>query len=71
MTDDSFMANIAGALQQMSGIELAAVLLGIAYLLLAMRESLWCWYAALVSTSLFLYLYWLDDLLMESPLQVS
>ena len=70
MTDDSFMANIAGALQQMSGIELAAVLLGIAYLLLAMRESLWCWYAALVSTSLFLYLFWQVDLVMESALQV-
>ena len=54
----------------MSGIELAAVILGIAYLLLAMRESLWCWYAALVSTSLFLYLFWQVDLLMESALQV-
>ena len=64
------MASVAEAVQQMSGIELAAVILGIAYLLLAMRESLWCWYAALVSTSLFLYLFWQVDLLMESALQV-
>jgi nicotinamide mononucleotide transporter len=53
----------------MSGIELAAVLLGVAYLLLAMRESLWCWYAALVSTALFLYLFWQVNLLMESALR--
>ncbi len=54
----------------MSPWELAAVLLGIAYLLLAMRESLWCWYAAFASTSIFLYLFWEVDLLMESALQV-
>ena len=58
------------ALQAMSAWELAAVALGIAYLLLAMRESLWCWYAAFASTSIFLFLFWEVDLLMESALQV-
>ena len=70
MTDGALSTRIADALLQMSGIELAAVLLGVAYLLLAMRESLWCWYAALVSTALFLYLFWQVKLLMESALQV-
>jgi len=54
----------------MSPWELAAVALGIAYLLLAMRESLWCWYAAFVSTAIFLVLFWQVGLLMESALQV-
>ena len=58
------------AAQAMSGWELLAVLLGIAYLLLAMRESLWCWYAAFASTAIFLVLFWDVSLLMESALQV-
>ncbi len=58
------------AFQAMSFWELAAVLLGIAYLLLVVRESLWCWYAAFISTSIFLYLFWEVNLLMESALQV-
>jgi nicotinamide mononucleotide transporter len=54
----------------MSAWEAAAVLLGVAYLLLAMRESLWCWYAAFISTGIFLVLFWDVGLLMESGLQV-
>ena len=54
----------------MSLWEAAAVVLGVAYLLLAMRESLWCWYAAFASTSIFLVLFWDVGLLMESALQV-
>ena len=46
------------------------VVLGIAYLLLAMRESLWCWYAAFGSTAIFLFLFWDVRLLMEAALQV-
>lgn len=61
---------IMQALAAMSAWEAAAVLLGIAYLLLAMRESLWCWYAAFASTSIFLVLFWQVSLLMESALQV-
>jgi nicotinamide mononucleotide transporter len=63
-------AALLASLQAMSAWELAAVLLGIAYLLLAMRESLWCWYAAFVSTAIFLWLFWRVGLLMESALQV-
>jgi nicotinamide mononucleotide transporter len=61
---------LTAAFYAMSYWELAAVVLGIAYLLLAVRESLWCWYAAFVSTSIFLYLFWEVNLLMESALQV-
>ncbi len=66
MNTDGLLA----ALVAMSPWELAAVALGIAYLLLAMRESLWCWYAAFVSTAIFLVLFWQVGLLMESALQV-
>jgi nicotinamide mononucleotide transporter len=61
---------LTAAFQAMSYWELAAVVLGIAYLLLVVRESLWCWYAAFISTSIFLYLFWDVNLLMESALQV-
>jgi nicotinamide mononucleotide transporter len=67
---ETWQDNIALALQAMSYWEVIAVLLGIAYLLLAVRESLWCWYAAFVSTAIFLYLFWQVDLLMESALQI-
>lgn len=54
----------------MSAWEAAAVVLGVLYLLLAVRESLWCWYAAFASTSIFLVLFWNVGLLMESALQI-
>lgn len=54
----------------MSGWEVLAVGLGIAYLLLAVRQSLWCWYAAFLSTAIFLVLFWHVNLMMESGLQV-
>ena len=51
-------------------LELLAVILGVAYLLLAMRENIWCWYAAFVSTAIFLWVFWQVNLYMESGLQV-
>jgi nicotinamide mononucleotide transporter len=67
--DGTWQALIAGA-QAMSPWEGAAVVLGIAYLLLAMRESLWCWYAGFASTAIFLVIFWDVRLLMEAGLQV-
>lgn len=58
------------AIAPMSPWELAAVVLGIAYLLLAMRENILCWYAAFVSTLIFTFLFWDASLLMESALQI-
>jgi len=67
---ESWAGKITLVIQAMSYWEVFAVLLGVAYLLLAVRESLWCWYAAFVSTAIFLYLFWNVNLLMESALQV-
>lgn len=50
--------------------ELAAVILGIAYLILAMRQSAWCWPCAFVSTALFTWVFFDVSLVMESLLNV-
>ena len=50
--------------------ELVAVILGLAYLILAARLSLWCWPAAFVSTAIFLWLYLERGLYQQSLLQV-
>ncbi|MGR8921682.1 MAG: nicotinamide riboside transporter PnuC [Gammaproteobacteria bacterium] len=52
----------------MSPWEGAAVLLGIAYLLLAAREHAACWACALASTVIYTVLFWNVSLLMESAL---
>jgi nicotinamide mononucleotide transporter len=70
VSDPGLSAALEQAVRAMSAWEAAAVVLGVAYLLLAMRESLWCWYAAFASTAIFLVLFWNVSLLMESALQV-
>ena len=69
MATSDLSAQLVAAATSLSAWELAAVLLGVAYLLLAVRESIWCWYAAFVSTGIFLWLFWEVNLLMESALQ--
>lgn len=49
-------------------LEGIAVVLALAYLLLAARESLWCWYCAFVSSALYVVILWDARLLMESAL---
>ncbi|MBD1580713.1 nicotinamide riboside transporter PnuC [Pseudoalteromonas sp. S16_S37] len=48
--------------------EYTAVLLGFTYVVLAVRESLWCWYAGFVSTAMYALMYWHGSLLVESIL---
>lgn len=55
---------VAGAIEWM------AVGFGLAYLVLAMREHIACWLMALISTVLFLWLFWQAQLWMESALQL-
>ena len=57
-----------GQVVAMSPWEYVAVLLSIAYLLLAARENIWCWLCALVSTCIYVLLFWNESLLMESAL---
>ena len=54
--------------QAMSYWEYIAVFLGLAYIFLAMKQSLWCWPAAFISTSIYTLLFWQGFLYMESLL---
>ena len=51
-------------LRQTSIPELIAVVLAVAYLLLAVKEHIACWYAAFVSTAIFLVLFFEVSLYM-------
>ena len=51
-------------------LECVAVLMAILYLVLAAKEDVKCWYAALISSLIYIYLMYKADLFMESILQV-
>ena len=70
MFNSEVRETIAGSIAAMSLWEVAAVILALAYLLLAMRENILCWYAAFASTAIYLVLFWDVSLLMESALQI-
>ena len=61
---------IAHQLLQNSLLELAAFIFAVAYLVLAVRENSLCWYAAGISTLIFLFIFWDVKLYMESGLQI-
>jgi nicotinamide mononucleotide transporter len=67
---DTFTQGVISAAQAMSYWEVAAVILGIAYLVLAMKENSLCWYAAFGSTAIYTWLFFDVSLLMESALSV-
>ncbi|MGR9089875.1 MAG: nicotinamide riboside transporter PnuC [Gammaproteobacteria bacterium] len=58
------------ALGAMSVAEGIAVMLAVAYLLLAAREHIACWACALASTAIYTAVFWDVSLLMESALNV-
>ena len=61
---------IAHQLLQNSLLELVAVVFAVAYLVLAVKENSLCWYAAGISTLIFLFIFWNVKLYMESGLQI-
>ena len=66
------MQELAGRLidqaQAFSLLELVAVVFAIAYLLLAIRQNIWCWLCAGVSTAIYIWLFIGARLYMESAL---
>ena len=50
--------------------EVLAVILAVVYLVLAIRQNIWCWAAAAVSTLLYGFIMFQASLYMESALQV-
>lgn len=67
---NEFYQGVITAAQAMSIWEVVAVILGVAYLVLAMRQNILCWYAAFGSTAIFSWLFWDVSLVMESGLNV-
>lgn len=66
--NETVTQQISNAWLTMSGWELTAVLLAVAYLLLAVRQNSLCWYCALASTAIYTVVFWDVQLLMESAL---
>jgi len=50
--------------------EVPAVVLAVVYLALAIRQNIWCWAAAALSTLLYLFIMYKANLYMESALQL-
>ena len=67
---NTWLQTIIDAAQSMSPWEAAAVILAIAYLLLAVRENILCWLFAFISTAIYTVLFWDVNLLMDSALNV-
>lgn len=66
------MADVWGAIaaeaQALAPLESIAVAAAIAYLVLAIRQSIWCWLGAGISTAVYVYLFFNAKLYMESAL---
>ena len=61
---------VINAWHETSVWEIIAVIFAIAYLVLAMYENILCWLAALISTSIYVVLFFDVNLYMESGLQI-
>ena len=67
---EDFLQALTEQLQAMSWLEAVAVGLAVAYLLLVIRQNIWCWACAFASTAIYVYLFHSVALLMESALNV-
>ena len=54
----------------MTSWEMVAVFLSVTYLLLAIKQNLWCWVAAFISTLIYTVLFFDASLLMDSALNM-
>ncbi len=68
MTD--IWQQIVTAWQAQSPLEVVAVFAAIMYLVLAIRENIWCWLFAFISTAIYIYLFNKVSLLSESLLNI-
>lgn len=67
-TVHSFLATLGEQFSQWSGYELLAVMMAIGYLLLAIRQNIWCWLCAGISTAIYIVIFFQAKLYMESLL---
>ena len=66
--ENTNLNTLMSAFSQMSGWEIAAALMGVAYILLAAKESQWCWLFAFFSTVIYTALFWEGQLPMQALL---
>lgn len=66
--NQDYYQSVLTAFHQMSGWEIAAALMGVAYILLAAKESQWCWLFAFFSTLVYTVLFWEGQLPMQALL---
>lgn len=66
----TLVAEIAEYYGALPRTELTAVILALAYLVLAIRQNIWCWFCAAISTVMYVYLFARANLYMESLLNV-
>jgi len=64
------LATLTEQLRAFSGLEFTAVLFAVLYLVLAIRQNIWCWICAMVSTAIYIWLFVVAKLYMESVLNV-
>lgn len=57
-------------IQSLLTLEMLASVFAVVYLLLAIKQNIWCWAAGLVSTAIFLFVFYDAKLYMETGLQV-
>ena len=65
---ESLPTIVADQFRVMSLPEVTAVTLAVAYLVLAIRQNIWCWLCAGISTAIYVYLFAVAKLYMESLL---
>ena len=66
---DAWVAIVAEA-RALAPLEVIAVAAAIAYLVLAIRQNIWCWLGAGISTAIYIYLFFDARLYMESALNL-
>lgn len=70
MSNADISSAVWAAIAVLSPLEIAAVGFGLLYLVLAIRQNIWCWPAALLGVLLSLVLFYEARLYMESALQL-
>ena len=68
LANEPWTEQLLNALLAQSGWEWLAASLGIAYVILAAKESVWCWPAAFISTLIYTVLFWEGQLPMQALL---
>ena len=66
----SLAAEVSAYYATLPWTELTAVILAVFYLVLAIRQNIWCWYCAAVSTAIYVALFFQANLYMEALLNV-